>query len=236
MTMRFSAASHLGNKRKNNEDRYFARQQDDGSLLLAVADGMGGAPGGELAASLAIAAFNEISREALLSPSQLARIAMSGHKAIVDHASSHAPMKGMGTTLTAALVQEEQVSWVHIGDSRLYRLHKKDLRQLTSDHRFLRRILIDREPTREELRRHPLGNMLDQCLGGPDIELELGTESFFSGDCLLLCTDGLHDELSPEIVTRLLAKDATPTEKVGTLVEAALVAGGRDNITVIVAE
>ena len=236
MTMRFSAASHLGHKRKNNEDNYFAQQQEDGSLLLAVADGMGGEPGGAEASAFAIAAFSAVDAKTSLSPPQLTRLAMDGHKAILEHVKENADMKGMGTTLTAALIQGDQFSWVHIGDSRLYRLHNGELRQITRDHRLLWNLVKDRKPDPEELRHHPLWNMLDQCLGGQDIELEIGNDRFLPGDCLLLCTDGLHDELALKTIALLLTQEASPAEKAESLVKAALDAGGRDNVTVIVAE
>lgn len=120
MTLYFNAASHVGHKRAANEDSWFARRQDDGALLLAVADGMGGAPGGDQASALAVAAFAATETGDALLPHDLPRLAMAGHKAILDRAASDSGMKGMGTTLTAALVRKAELSWVHIGDSRLY--------------------------------------------------------------------------------------------------------------------
>ena len=234
MTLDFNAVSHVGHKRAVNEDSWFARRQDDGALLLAVADGMGGAPGGDQASSLAVAAFAATGAGDAIFPHDLPRLAMAGHKAILDRAASDSGMKGMGTTLTVALVQKEELCWVHIGDSRLYRLRKTKLRQLTSDHRFIHTLYKEDKPPPEILRRHPLRNRLDQCLGGPRIELELGDESFFSGDCLLLCTDGLSDEVTDERIAAILSKDAAPAEKADWLVKTALDAGGNDNVTVIV--
>ena len=138
------------------------------------------------------------------------------------------------STAVMLLLQPGKVSWAHCGDSRLYRLRKTTLRQLTSDHRFIHTLFKNDRPSPESLRRHPLRNMLDQCLGGPRIELELGDESFFPGDCLLLCTDGLSDEVAEDRIAAILGKDAAPAEKAGWLVQAALDAGGSDNITVIV--
>lgn len=236
MPLDFKAASHVGHKRALNEDGWFSRRQDDGALLLAVADGMGGAPGGDRASALAVAAFAATGAGDAILPHDLPRLAMAGHKAILDHAASNPEMKGMGTTLTAALARKEELCWVHIGDSRLYRLRKTELRQLTSDHRFIHTLFKNDKPSPEILRRHPLGNMLDQCLGGPRIELELGNENIFPGDCLLLCTDGLSDEVPEDHIAAILSKDAAPGEKAEQLVRAALDAGGSDNVTVIVAE
>ena len=236
MDILFSATSHRGHQRKSNEDCYFVWRQNDGSLLLAVADGMGGAPGGAEAATFAIAPFAATGVDDRLAPHHLPQLAMDGHEAIRDYAAHTPEMKGMGTTLTAALLQPGQLSWVHIGDSRLYLLQGKTLRQLTADHRLLDRIFTHGKPDHEAMKRHPLRSMLDQCLGGEHVELEVGEARFARGDCLLLCTDGLHDELAPEAIAYWLSHDSSVSEKTDSLVQAALSEGGNDNITVIVAQ
>ena len=127
MNITFCTDSHIGNKRKTNEDSLFAQQQNDGSILLAVADGMGGMPGGKDAAAMATNAFSKLGNAAALTPHQLAYIAMEGHNNIQQYSELHPEMDGMGTTLTAALLQDEVISWVHVGDSRLYLLRDKKL-------------------------------------------------------------------------------------------------------------
>ena len=233
--MRFEAASHVGRKRKRNEDRYLALRQADASLLLVVADGMGGVPGGEEAASLAIAAYRESANRETLTQARLTQPALDAQQKILRYGKLFG-MDGMGTTLTAALLQKDILCWVHIGDSRLYRFRAGRLEQLTRDHRFLDGMIRDRAITPEEAKYHPLGSLLDQCLGCPDPDPEEGRSELEAGDSVLLCTDGLSDELDAGAMEMLLANSGDTAAKACALLDAALAAGGRDNITFILAE
>lgn len=235
MGMRFEAVSHVGWKRKHNEDRCLGLRQNDGSLLLVVADGMGGMPGGEEAASLAVDAYRKSAGGRTITESLLKRPALDAQRDILRLGRSSG-MEGMGTTLTAALVRNDGLCWVHIGDSRLYRFSAGRLEQLTQDHRFLSSMIRDGDISLEEARRHPLRNLLDQCLGCPEPEFENGRSELLAGDSVLLCTDGLCDELDAEAMEMLLAKNGSAAGKASALLEAALAAGGRDNITIILAE
>ncbi|MDL2267349.1 MAG: protein phosphatase 2C domain-containing protein [Desulfovibrio sp.] len=236
MSLQFKAQTHTGNKRQSNEDRYFVREQADGSLLMAVADGVGGMPGGEKAAELAMEAIAAAGLEERLSPERLYQLATSAHDSIVRYAAAHPRLEGMGTTLTAAVVRENAVFWVHVGDSRLYIQHSATLRQLTTDHRFLSSMIEDGDITAEEALNHPLRNMLDQCLGCPSIEPEQGNVVLEPGDRLLLCTDGLYGEVPHERVKNILLADMTAKQKATQLLEASLNAGGKDNITLVVVD
>jgi protein phosphatase len=231
-----SAVSHAGLQRTVNEDRHFTRRQDDGSLLLAVADGMGGAPGGGQASALAISVFAATSKKRLLLPSCLGRLVRAAHQTITDYAAAHDGMQGMGATLTAVLVRKHILFWAHVGDSRLSLLRGRRLRQLTNDHRFLLRLLQENGTSVVPPRRHPLFAVLDQCLGGPQIEPEFGCARFVPGDRLLLATDGLHDAVAPETTRNLLAAPDPPTQKTERLLQAALTADAGDDITLVVAE
>ena len=234
MSMKFYGATHAGMRRKNNEDRYLARIQGDGSLLLAVADGMGGMPGGEQASANVIARYRDVSAKTLITPELLRDTLMDAHDDIVALGRACKGKEGMGTTLTAALVTQDAVYWVHVGDSRLYRIRGGKLERLTTDHRFLESMIQDGDITPEEARNHPLKSMLDQCVGCPEIEPDYGNAKLESNDGFLLCTDGLHDELSSQAMEEALQKPADAHGKVSALIEAALEAGGRDNVTVIV--
>ena len=236
MTLIFEAASHIGHKRRTNEDRYFARRLPDGSLLIAVADGMGGLPGGDKAASLAIDAMDEADDDGSVDQAMLGRLIMAAHKAVIEHAIKHPALDGMGTTLTAAVVREESVFWAHVGDSRLYLLHNGELSQLTSDHRFLTSMIADGDITAEEARVHPLRNILDQCLGCSSIQPETGYADLAPGSMLLLCTDGLFEDVSSDTMTAILNRKALLADKAALLVQTALENGGRDNITLVIVE
>ncbi|MDL2216959.1 protein phosphatase 2C domain-containing protein [Desulfovibrio sp. OttesenSCG-928-M14] len=234
MSLLFEAMTHIGNKRKSNEDRYFVREQADGSLLMAVADGVGGMPGGEKAAELAMSAVAAADFGESVTQARLLQLVMNAHASIVRYSDAHPRLEGMGTTLTAAVVRENAVSWVHVGDSRLYIQHSGTLRQLTTDHRFLSSMVEDGDITAEEALNHPLRNMLDQCLGCSSIEPEQGSAALEPGDRLLLCTDGLYGEVPLESVESILSADIAANQKATQLLAAALNAGGTDNVTFIV--
>uniref|UniRef100_I2PWZ2 Serine/threonine protein phosphatase n=1 Tax=Desulfovibrio sp. U5L TaxID=596152 RepID=I2PWZ2_9BACT len=236
MSICFKAASHVGLRRKKNEDRYLAKVQADGSLLLAVADGMGGSAGGEKAATEAIATYSHRSDKEIITPQILNTTLLAAHDAIVEYGKLHKILKGMGTTLTAALVRDAMVYWAHIGDSRLYMLKSGKLAQLTTDHRFLESLTKDGFITLEQANRHPFKNVLDQCLGCPEIDPEIGNAKIKRGDVLMLCTDGLHDDISSTDIERILKMELSLENKVGKLMSAALEAGGKDNITIVLAE
>lgn len=159
---------------------------------------------------------------------------MSAHDSILRYSDAHTRLEGMDTTLTAAVAQENEVFWAHIGDSRLYILHDGILRQVTTDHRFLSSMIKDGDITAEEARNHPLRNMLDQCLGCPFIEPEQGSAVLTPGDKLLLCTDGLHEEISHKTIEGILSADMPVKQKAAELLGKSLKAGGSDNITLIV--
>ncbi|MFT4300596.1 MAG: protein phosphatase 2C domain-containing protein [Desulfovibrio sp.] len=228
------AASHKGNIRKVNEDRVLTVHCANGPLLLAVADGMGGVDGGDIAASIAVKEL-ELAASHELDIFTLEQAAIKAHEKIYQHAATHTALDGMGTTLTAALLHQGDLYWVHVGDSRLYRLRAQKLEQLTTDHRFLTSMIQAGDITVEQARKHPLKNVLEQCLGGRDLQLEQGRTDLIAGDKLLLCTDGLHDEVSLDTMKHLLTIDTEPENLTGSLLQTALDGGGNDNISLIVA-
>lgn len=234
MSLLFEAVTHSGKKRQSNEDRYFVRRQDDGSLLMAVADGVGGMPGGDKAAELAMQAIAAAETAENITPKRLFQLLMSAHDSIGYQTAAHSHLEGMGTTLTVAVVREDAVFWGHVGDSRLYILHAGTLRQVTTDHRFLTSMIEHGDITEEEAKNHPLRNMLDQCLGCSSLEPEQGHAVLESGDILLLCTDGLHEEVPHNAVEGILSADIPLKQKADQLLDASLNAGGRDNITLVV--
>ena len=235
MNMQVASASHTGNLRKRNEDRLFVSRLADGGLLLAVADGMGGAPQGEKAASIAVECLREM--QSLTAPPQqeLKKLMLKAHDAILRYGRSHSGNGGMGTTMTLCLVHNGIVNWAHVGDSRLYRYHESKLHLLTTDHRFVESMVRDGDMTIAEAKCHPFRNMLDQSLGCPEINPDYGSTPLDQGDMLLLCTDGLYDEVAFSTIEKILAEGSILQEKVNKLLYSALNCGGKDNITIIVA-
>ncbi len=150
MTLYFEAISNRGNKREHNEDKWFARRQQNGSLLLAMADGMGGVPGGKKAATLVIDVFTATKLEEDITPERLHELVLNAQKSVLKYAESTPGMDGMGTTLTAVAIKKNTLFWVHVGDCRLYLLHDGKLHQLTTDHRFLSSMIKDGDISEEE--------------------------------------------------------------------------------------
>jgi PPM family protein phosphatase len=228
--------SHTGLRRTNNEDGLCIRPLPEGTLL-AVADGLGGEAGGEEASAAVIQA---LLRRDLEFPSlerrlqEVERAILEVNQELLDAVERDPDKKGMGSTLTAALLHRERLGWVHLGDSRLYLLHALGLEQLTRDDRFLQDFIDSGELTIEQAAAHPLRNHLDQCVGSPGITVHLGTRSLLGGERLLLCSDGLYEMCEPERIETILRLASAPANATQALLAAALRGGGLDNVTVIV--
>ena len=132
------AFTHMGNVRKRNEDRYLIQGIDDDSWLLAVADGLGGETDGDVAAEIAISALKEIRTAGVNGQEQLIMAVSAANKAIMRRVLDNMDLVGMGTTVTAVMVNKREAHWVHVGDSRLYLLRDSELTQVTRDHTLVR--------------------------------------------------------------------------------------------------
>lgn len=236
MNITVAAGTDKGWKRAENEDRYLVRECKGGSFLLAVADGMGGMPEGTLAAAMAVETLADNADAVMGKPEGLLALVSIANEKILRHSCDNPQAKGMGTTLTAMVLCGDTVEWVHIGDSRVYLFHEGVLRRLSADHRFFSRMLERGDITPQEAAGHPCSHMLEQCLGRPDIEPDQGQVKVTAGDSLLLCTDGLYEEVTEKSMAHVLSRDLPAFQKMSLLLEAALEDGGRDNITLIVAD
>jgi serine/threonine protein phosphatase PrpC len=219
-----------GRKRRRNEDAYVLEPP-----LFVVADGMGGAQAGEVASRLAAAAFREYHEADALEPEARVRaIVQEANRRIYERAREDAEASGMGTTITAALVEPASVTIGHVGDSRAYRLHEGKLEQLTQDHSLVADLIRSGRLTPEEAEAHPQRSVITRALGtDAEVDVDTLTVEASPGDVFLLCSDGLTtmvpDEEIYEIVRR--AKDLESAAK--ALVKAANRGGGEDNVTVV---
>ena len=224
-----AARTDAGRQRHANEDSYYAR-----APLYAVADGMGGAQAGEGASRLAADAFDERSGEGT-PEQQLARLATEANRRIFDLAQQDSSRSGMGTTLTGALVDEDEVAIVHVGDSRAYRFRDGELQQLTRDHSLVEELRRQGRLTPEEAEEHPQRSIITRALGPErDVQLDVHTHRARSGDVYLLCSDGLTSMVREDRVREILAGNDSLRAAVDALVVEANEMGGRDNITVVV--
>ena len=225
-------STDVGRMRQRNED--CLRVHHDTGLLV-VADGMGGHAAGDVASHMAA----EVVESAAGDDGQtLAQALYLAHEALIEagHRGRGAP--GMGTTCVACRLHGRLLETAWVGDSRLYRMRGRRLEQLSRDHSYVQSLVDAGELAAEAVATHPQRHVLAQCLGGaaPDgIEVEAQTIPTEPGDRLLLCTDGLSGELADGRIAELLAAEADDQRAAEALVDAALAAGGHDNVTVIVA-
>jgi serine/threonine protein phosphatase PrpC len=225
------AGSDTGRQRHGNEDAYL-----DQAPLFVVADGMGGAQGGEVASKIAIDLFAEgFEIAAGGDPAdELADRVAEANARIFEHANEHAELAGMGTTLTAAYVGPAEVSFAHVGDSRAYRFHEGELERLTHDHSLVEEMIRQGQLTEAEAEEHPQRSIITRALGPePDVAVDLITLDGVDGDVYLLCSDGLTSMVPESELARILGVGKTLSAAGRALIAAANKAGGRDNITVI---
>jgi PPM family protein phosphatase len=219
-----------GRKRRHNEDAFVLEPP-----LFAVADGMGGAQAGEVAARIAAAVFREYHEaDELAPPERMSAIIQEANRRIYERAQSDANASGMGTTITAAIVESGGVAIGHVGDSRAYRLREGRLEQLTQDHSLVADLLRDGRLTPEEAEAHPQRSVITRALG-TDSQVDVDTETVDAapGDVFLLCSDGLTTMVSDERILELLQSSSSLEQAAKALVKAANRGGGEDNVTVV---
>jgi serine/threonine protein phosphatase PrpC len=223
------AATDTGRQRRANEDSMFSR-----SPLFVVADGMGGAQAGEVASRIAVEAFHEGLPDVNNPELGLAANARAANDRIHELSQTNAEQAGMGTTLTAVWVGEEEISIAHVGDSRAYCLRDGELLRLTDDHSLVDELIRQGKLTPEEAEEHPQRSIITRALG-PEPTVEVDTRSFRArpGDIYLLCSDGLTTMVSEAGLTEILLTHASLRDTGEALIASANELGGRDNITVI---
>ena len=225
----FFADSDTGRARRANEDAFFAH-----APVFAVADGMGGAQAGEVASRTVVDCLRRGLPDGGSPEERLAALAEEANGLIHRKAAEDEERAGMGTTLTAAYVDEDAVSFGHVGDSRAYLFRDARLQQLTNDHSLVGEMVRRGKLTAEQAEEHPQRSIITRALGPePAVEVDHMTTYARDGDVFLLCSDGLTSMLSDEQICRTLI-DAPDLRAAGhALIDAANAAGGRDNITVI---
>ena len=240
------AMSDVGRKRTNNQDSMCslaAPNTPSGVIaLVAVADGMGGHNGGEVASALAIEGVvsrlgkkSGVNTELVNRQEHMADVVRQIH-ADVRAASNTPDTAGMGTTLSIAVIEDSRIWLGHIGDSRIYRVRDGKLTQLTDDHSWVADEVRRGNITASEAETHPRRNLLSQAIGVTEVIAPMVAEFDLAvGDKIMLCSDGLHGLVSGEDM-RLTIDSMPPDLAVQTLVEKANDAGGPDNVTVVIAE
>jgi protein phosphatase len=219
----------VGRQRHTNEDRFY-----ESAPMFAVADGMGGARSGEVASQIAVDEFTQHEGADGSPEDRLANIARAANRKIYDLARSDESHAGMGTTLTAALVGENEISLGHVGDSRAYRFRDDELERLTQDHSLVEELMRMGKLSAEDAEVDPRRSIITRALGPePTVDVETFTYPAKDGDVYLLCSDGLTGMVTEERMAEILRARSSLQQAAKQLVDEANAGGGKDNITVV---
>lgn len=241
--MEFIQRTDIGKKRAINEDYLDVVEKEQGMVLAVLADGMGGHNAGDVASELAVRFLVDrfhkskllLTSDANAVSSWLKEAYEGANERISTIAESDPSCKGMGTTLIAAVFQNNKVTFAHIGDSRVYLYSKGEINPLTKDHSYVNVLLDSGEINEEQARTHPRKNMLMKAIGTEiSIDPDILTVSVRPEEYVLICSDGLSNMVSAEQMVHVLQSEATLNAKVETLIELANEQGGEDNISLII--
>ncbi len=244
--VKFVGRSEIGHARENNEDKLDFYEPDEESLLASrgsvylVCDGMGGHNAGQIASELAAKQFLHAYYHLGGTAQEAARqAALLAHYYIAEMASKIPSRYGMGTTLTALILKQDEGILVHVGDSRCYRLREDVLEQISRDHTLVAQLIDQGIIPPEQAKYHPQRNVIRQAVGVHDpsepLEPDIETFPLQVGDVYLLCSDGLTDMVDDAEIEQIL-KSERLTRAAWKLVDRALANGGRDNVTVLLVQ
>lgn len=241
--MRIVARTDTGKVRSSNQDSYAAGEFRNGVAWAVVCDGMGGNVGGNVASSTAVRSISErittAYRENMSSSSirnLLVTAITNANFEIYDMAAANPDLTGMGTTVVAIIMDEENIYVAHAGDSRAYLLDHSTLRQITRDHSVVQKMVESGEITAEEAMRHPNKNLITRALGvDENLRVDFNEEPRGEQAMLLVCTDGLTNYVTDQEICDTILKGRNTDFSVA-LVDLANKHGGGDNITVVAVE
>lgn len=233
---RYAARSDVGLTRRNNQDSGYA-----GPNLLVLADGMGGPAGGDIASSVALAHLVPLDSESHPAEAMLPllRAALNAaHEDLTERSAQDSELKGLGTTCIAIMRAGNKLAMVHIGDSRAYLLRGDTLTQVTTDHSFVQYLVDTGQITPEEAEHHPQRNVVLRVLGDSqaDVTPDETVREAILGDRWLLCSDGLSGVVSAETIGQVLSDFDDPGACAEELIHLALLGGGPDNVTCVIAD
>ena len=233
MRVLVGAVTDVGRVRERNEDGFLTQEP-----LFAVADGMGGHRGGAVASEVALKMLSHMKDDSMSGDGAadgLADMVAQANDAVLERASEDSRLAGMGTTLTAVVMQPGRIHLAHVGDSRAYLLRDGSLSQVTEDHSLVQRMVNEGKLSPEEAETHPHRSVLTRALGvEPGLEVDKDTLEVRTGDRILLCSDGLTTMVAQEDIQRIMSENEDPQRAADALVAAANEAGGLDNITALV--
>ena len=230
-SLMWGARSDVGIVRDHNEDSYLVQ-----SPLFCVSDGMGGHAAGEVASSIAVETVAKLAPRSA-DPAQLAAAVEAANAAIMEAADNGLGKPGMGCTATCAYIEDNVVAIAHVGDSRAYLVHEGTLIRVTHDHSYVEELVDAGEITADEARVHPNRSVITRALGSdPAMYADHFQLNIEEGDRLILCSDGLSSMIPDSEIESIANQSDTAQICTDNLVDAALAAGGSDNVTVVVVD
>jgi protein phosphatase len=235
--IQYGSHSDQGRVRTSNEDSFAANLKN---RIFLVADGMGGHAAGEIASMIAAATVEEVVASLINSGRGLDDILFTAvqeaNNRIYQAQRDRPELSGMGSTLTALALHQENYYVAHVGDSRAYMLREGELEQLTRDHSLVWQLYESGVLAKGELSSHPQKNLITRSIGPhPQVEIDIEQGPVCEGDVFLLCSDGLTDMVPEDGIRSLLSEKDAPPQRIGeALVQTANLHGGQDNITVVV--
>lgn len=227
------AETDAGKVRQANEDAYYV-----GDTIYAVADGMGGHLAGEVASALALEPIEELDGkvfpDAGAASEALTSAVRQANREVSERSRSRPEFRGMGTTLTVALIEGRRLHIGHVGDSRAYLLRDGDFKQLTDDHTLVQHLIDEGQITKEEAATHPQRSIVTRAIGvAPNVDVDTMSMDLEEGDTVLLCSDGLTGVVGDDQIRQHLEASQDDETTVRELIDLANRAGGPDNITIV---
>ncbi|MEN9206805.1 MAG: protein phosphatase 2C domain-containing protein [Gloeomargarita sp. GMQP_bins_120] len=235
----FSGLTHPGLVRQRNEDAYYLDPQ---GRFFMVADGMGGYAGGERASQIVVSLLSlyldTYWEQGPSIPELIQQAVKRANAHLLAEQAAQPTLADMGTTLVLLCCGQGHQAWFcHVGDSRLYRWRHNQLEQLTQDHTWVAQAIAAGALSPAQARTHPWRHLLTQCLGREDLQPVVVQDlTLEPGDCYLLCSDGLTEEVFDWEIAAILRRQCSPEWTVRALIDAACQRGGRDNITAVVVQ
>lgn len=238
--MKIYAKTDIGKAREINQDCYYIPISDDELKLYIIADGMGGYAGGEVASNLAVFTVKKYIQENISDderPENIDEIIHSAideaNRIIYEKAKNSEELEEMGTTLDICLIYNNSMYIGHIGDSRVYKVSNGNIKQITTDHSYVQKLVREGTITAEEAKNHPKKNMIMKALGGKEREEpDIIHETFEKGDIIVMCTDGLTNMIDNNELLQTILQNSDKAHE--DLIKKANIKGGIDNITLII--
>lgn len=236
--MKTAALSHIGKVRTTNEDSVFVHTEEPPCYML-VADGMGGHAAGEVASGMVCAEIkNFIDGLATkqLDESQILDAIRFANQKLIDEVEKDQSLQGMGTTLTFAAFNGDEIIIAQVGDSRAYHKKNGEIFKITKDHTYVQHLIDSGVIKKGDADDYPFKNIITRSVGMKDVEADFFTINWANDDIILLCSDGLTNYAAKDSLLSILSEDGALEAKAQKLVDVALEGGGKDNISVVLAQ